>query len=216
MARPLANSPGSTALTALVRTHFGLAQPELAAYLGVSPRQIGNVEAGRRRLTPLANLRLVRLARLLPPPDGTGPAAPEAPVYASPATPGVLFGPELPLPPEVGTAALAKRQRQLTRRLATLRRDLYALTDRLTHAARRRWALPLLQQALLQPVAAEDPAAATPAELAHAAHWLAVLAASPVLRRGPDVAAATALLLVRLAATEAQIATLAALLARAV
>ena len=35
-------------LEAVIRAHFGFTHAELARYLGVTARQIGNLEAGRR------------------------------------------------------------------------------------------------------------------------------------------------------------------------
>ncbi|WP_182888478.1 helix-turn-helix transcriptional regulator, partial [Hymenobacter rubripertinctus] len=137
MSRPVA----SNSLAASIRTHFGLTQAELGQYLGVSERQVGNIEAGRRRAAPLANLRLARLALALPPPDGYGLPAPLAPVTgALPATP-------LPLPVVPGllaAAPLARRQRQLARRLALLLRDERRLCQQVAAQAHRRWAGPVL------------------------------------------------------------------------
>jgi len=209
----LTHSTPSNSLLVAIRTHFGLTQLELARYLGISPQQVAHLEAGRRRSTPAATLRLTRLARLLPSPEGAGPEAPAA-TYAPPAAPLVLFGAELPLPDLLAPAVLQRRQRQLGRRLALLRRDLYVLTNRTSVLERRRWALPVLETALLPHPA--DPAVGTPAEQAHLRRWLAELAGClpppPALR--PDAATAVALLLVRLAATEAEAATLAQLIAR--
>ncbi|TGE18951.1 helix-turn-helix transcriptional regulator [Hymenobacter elongatus] len=210
MSRPVA----SNSLAAAIRTHFGLTQAELGRYLGVSEQQVGNIEAGRRRATPLVTLRLARLARLLPPPEGFGAAAPAA-AYAPPAVPVVLFGPEQTLPGPLAAAALLKRQRQCSRRSVLLRRDLHVLGQRATAQERRRWALAVLQTALASHPT--DPAP-SPAEQEHLGHWLAELAAAlppaPALR--PDTATALALLLLRLAAVEAEAATLARLLAKAV
>jgi hypothetical protein len=110
-------------------------------------------------------------------------------------------------------AALQKRQRQCSRRIVLLRRDLHVLTARARAHERRRWALAVLETA---PPHSADPAAA-PAEQEHWHRWLeqlaAALPAAPALR--PDTATALALLLVRLAALEAEAATLARLLAKA-
>ncbi|RYU81892.1 helix-turn-helix transcriptional regulator [Hymenobacter persicinus] len=212
MAHALRNSIPSTSLSMAVRKHFGLTQAELGRYLGVSEQHIGNIEAGRRTTTPQGTLRLARLARLLPPPEGVGSAAP-AEAYAPPAVPTRLFGPEQALPGPLAAAALLKRQRQCSRRIGLLRRDLHVLGQRATAHERRRWALAVLPTALT--AAPTDPA--TPAELAHLEHWLTELAATlppaPALR--PDTATALALLLVRLAAVEAEAATLAQLLTKA-
>ncbi|HEX8326554.1 MAG TPA: helix-turn-helix transcriptional regulator [Hymenobacter sp.] len=210
MACALTHSVSSNALAAGIRGHFGLTQAELGRYLNVSSGYVAHLEAGRRRATPLANLRLARLARLLPPPEGTGVAAPPAPAYVTPAA-QPLFGPELPLPGPLAAGPLQKRQRQCARRLALLRRDLYVLTDRAAAQERRRWALPVLE-ALLTPHP-HDPAGATPEEQAHLRRWLAELAAKlpAAPARRPDAPTGLALLLVRMAALEAEAATLAGL-----
>ncbi|PJJ60934.1 helix-turn-helix transcriptional regulator [Hymenobacter chitinivorans] len=212
MARALSNSIPSNSLAMAIRTHFGLTQAELGRYLGVNAQQIGNIEAGRRSATPLATLRLARLARLLPPPEGFGSAAPKA-AYSPPAVPAALFGPEQALPGPLAAAALLKRQRQCARRIVLLRRDLHVLGGRSEAQERRRWALAVLPTALT--FSATD--LAPPAEQEHLARWLAELAAAlppaPALR--PDPATALALLLVRLAAAEAEAATLAQLLTKA-
>jgi transcriptional regulator with XRE-family HTH domain len=49
MSRP---SPLPTTSPALVRHHFGLAQHELAALLGISRPALTNLEAGRRAFSP--------------------------------------------------------------------------------------------------------------------------------------------------------------------
>ena len=66
----------SNTFEAIVRAHFGLTQTELARYLGVSAGLVAHLEVNRRRATPAMNKRLLRLAQLLPPPEGTGPPAP--------------------------------------------------------------------------------------------------------------------------------------------
>ncbi|TYZ14398.1 helix-turn-helix transcriptional regulator [Hymenobacter lutimineralis] len=199
---------------AAIRAHFGLTQEELARYLGVSRGQVGHQETGRRPASAKAALRLTRLGRLLPPPEGFGPPAPTS-TYAPPPVPAALFGAELPLPAGLAASPIRQRQRQCARRLALLRRDLHVLTSRTTGYERRRWALPVLETALTPHPA--DPAAAEHAEQAHLRRWLDELAATlppaPALR--PDADTALALLVVRLAALEAEAATLVHLLARA-
>lgn len=208
MARALSHSLPSTTLSAAIRAHFGLTQAELGQYLEVSSGHVAHLEAGRKLPTALLNLRLTRLARRLPPPEGSGPAAPVL-SYALPA-PQPLAG--LALPGPLQPAYLQKRQRQCARRLALLRRDLHQLGQRHAAHERRRWALPRLAEALA-PQPATDPAGAAPAEQAHAQRWLAGLAAAlpPAPARRPDTATALALLLVQAAALEAEAATLARL-----
>ena len=203
---PPASVP-STTPAAAVRGHFGLTQAELARSLGVSPGQVAHLEAGRRRLPALLNLRLVRLARLLPPPEGSGPPGFGAAPTPLP-RPMALFE-ALPVTGPLAAGPLIRRQRQCARRLALLRRDLYALTARATRHDQRRWAVGVLAS-----VGDLDPAPADPRAEAHLRDWLTELAAAvpppPALR--PDTRTAQALLLVRIAAVEAEAATLGHLL----
>ncbi len=199
-----------------MRAHFGLTQDELAAGLGTTRGQVAHVEAGRRRLAPLLNLRLVRLARRLPPPDGVGPPAFRA-AFALPAAPVALFDSgSLPAWGPLAADPLRRRQRHCIQRLALLHRDWHALTDRATRHDQRRWTTQVLG-ALLAPDPADPLAATDPAEQAHLRQWLAALAAAvppaPALR--PDTRTALALLAVRIAALEAEAAALAVLLADA-
>ncbi|WP_046247142.1 helix-turn-helix domain-containing protein [Hymenobacter terrenus] len=214
MARALTHSIASTSLLLAVRAHFGLTQAELGRYLGMRGAYVAHLEAGRRRASPHANLRLTRLAQLLPPPKGRGLAAPPARDFALPAA-KPLFGPELTGPTTLAAGALHQRQRQCGRRLALLRRNLHVLAGRAAAEERRRWALPVLET-LLVPTP-HDPAADAPAERAYLRRWLDELAASlpvaPALR--PDTSTALALLLVRIAALEAEVQTLTSLLAKA-
>ncbi len=203
----------STTLAAAVRTHFGLTQTELSRYLGVSRPQLAHAEAGQRRLPPLLNLRLVRLARLLPPPEGEGPPRPAPLSWVPPVVPTELLGPAPAVPGPLAAAPLRKRQRQCRRSLVVLRRDWHALVGRAGRYELRRWTGQVLA-ALLVPHPA-DFTAAYPAEQARVRGWLAELAAAepppPALR--PDTRTALALLLVRVAALEAELLTLEALLA---
>ncbi|WP_046244828.1 helix-turn-helix domain-containing protein [Hymenobacter terrenus] len=213
MARVLTHSIASTSLLLAVRTYFGLTQAELGRYFGMRGAYVAHLEAGRRRASPQTNLRLTRLAQLLPPPEGRGQAAPSARVFVLPAA-KPLFNPELAGPATLAAGALHQRQRQCARRLAYLRRNLYVLASRAADEERRRWALPLLET-LLVPTP-HDPAADAPAEQAHLRRWLDELTTSlpvaPALR--PDTDTALALLLVRIAALEAEIQTLTELLAK--
>ncbi|MBC7446709.1 MAG: hypothetical protein H7330_01465 [Hymenobacteraceae bacterium] len=212
----MAHNLASTTLAAAVRVHFGLSQAELGRYLGVSAGQVAHAEAGRRRLPALLTLRLTRLARLLPPPEGTGPPAfvPEVlptgpPIFA----PVVLVSEPLPVPGPLAVGPLRQRQRQCARHLVLLRRDWHALAALATRRDHRRWVLAVLAGGLVPHPA--DVAAAAPAEQAHQRRWLAELAAAvpaPAARR-PEPRTALTLLLLRLAATEAEAAALARLLA---
>ena len=62
----------STTLARAVRDYFGLQQHELGRLLGVSAAMIGHLEAGRKSMSPALLLRLLPLARQLPP-AGTRP-----------------------------------------------------------------------------------------------------------------------------------------------
>ena len=101
----------SRTLAAAVRTHFGLTQAELAAFVGVSRSHLAMHEAGTK--TPGPDQRLQVLARQLPPPDGLGPPAPgsatsyRSATSASTAASGAAVSAVGPCP--VGLAALAAR-----------------------------------------------------------------------------------------------------------
>ena len=205
MARALTHSIPSNSLEWAVRAHFGLAQAELARYLGVSAGLVAHYEAGRRTANRLADARLTRLGNLLPPPTGQGSAAPgfrtelptAAPVETLPALPP--FG---PLP----AAPLLARQRAVAAQAARLRWGLHREGKRQALQSRRQWGLGVLQAALLAvPV--------PPAERTHIARWLDVLAAD-VAAAAPDSAtlAERALTVVRLLALDTEAAALARLL----
>ena len=131
---------------AAVRTHFGLTQAELAAFIGVSRSHLAMHEAGTKTLGPGPDQRLQVLARQLPPPDGLGPPAPA--VGSNPA-------PAAPLDPAGYDLAA------LRRRLARCR----WLHTRLAHEVeqqrqpsqarhqRRAWAVRVLGPALAAPLA---------------------------------------------------------------
>ncbi|MGY3091004.1 transcriptional regulator with XRE-family HTH domain [Hymenobacter sp. UYAg731] len=201
----MSHSIPSNALEAAIRTHFGLTQAELGRYLGVSERQIAHLEAGRRRASLQANRRLERLARLLPPPEGTGPSAPAFSGLAGPEAPAALptglpeFGPLAPAP-------VRKRQRQVAAQAAALRWALHRAGKRAALQHRRQWGLGQLQAA---------PAAGFPdaAELAHFTRWLQVLAADVAAAvPGPAAVARQVLAVVRLHALDSETAALARLL----
>lgn len=69
----------SDSILRIVRTHFGFSQADLADYLGIDRSLLAHVEADRRPLPMVATWRLLPLLGLMPPPHGTGPAAPVAP-----------------------------------------------------------------------------------------------------------------------------------------
>ena len=77
----------SRTLAAAVRTHFGLTQAELAAFIGVSRSHLPMHEAGTKTLGPAPDQRLQVLARQLPPPDGLGLPAPAVGSNPAPAAP---------------------------------------------------------------------------------------------------------------------------------
>ncbi|MBC7448839.1 MAG: helix-turn-helix transcriptional regulator, partial [Hymenobacteraceae bacterium] len=122
----MAHALSSNTLAAAVRVHFGLSQAELGRYLGVTRGQVAHVEAGRRRLPALLTLRLTRLARLLPPPEGTGPPAFVPEVRSTgppPLAPVVLVSEALLVSGPLAVEPLRQRQRQCARHLVLLRRD---------------------------------------------------------------------------------------------
>ena len=202
MSRPI---PSNTA-EAAVRAYFGLTQAELGRYLGVSERQVGHLEAGRRQATAATNRRLERLFGLLPPPDGTGPPAPLFGPLAIPeeSIPGVGlpdFGPLAPRP-------LLARQRRVSFQVAQLRWALHRQHKYLARQHRRQWGLARLQAAL--PTESLDPA-----ERAHLNRWLTVLAADVAAAvPRPLAVAQRALIVVQLLSLTAELAMLAQLLAQ--
>ena len=200
MSRPLP----STTLERAVRTHFGLTQDELGRYLSVSGRQINNLEAGRRRSTAATSRLLDDLARLLPPPEGTGPAAPAFEKLGPPAEAPV---PELPDLGALPAAPLRKRHKQVLAQAARLRWSLHHDGKGATLQQRRQWGMGVLQAGLLA-------APADPAAQAHRLRWLATLAAD-VAATAPDaaVAAGRALAVVRLLALDLEATALTQLLA---
>ncbi|MFD2784517.1 helix-turn-helix domain-containing protein [Hymenobacter rubripertinctus] len=198
MSRPL---PSGT-LEAAVRAHFGLSQEELGRYLGLTRAQVAHLEAGRRRATPQADARLRLLARLLPPPEGTGPVAPAFAARPPAEAPALLLPDFGPLP----AAPLRRRQRQVLAQAARLRWTLHRGSKGLALQQRRAWGLAELRAAL-------PPPTADAAEQAHCARWLATLAADvAALAPTPAAAAARALAVLRLLALDGESAALARLL----
>ena len=142
----------SASLVARVRAWFGLAQAELALYLGVSAPLLHAIETNRRALTPAVRTALLPLLLQLPAPE-----VPAAPVAGA------------PLPPDTSApdaADLDFRCRECRHRAAGLLAQAEALAARAHVAARWAAALP----ALLPP-ADDAPASApdTPAAQALAA-----------------------------------------------
>ena len=79
-----------------VRVHFGLSQQQLADWLGLGVGFVGTIEKGRRPLPAALTGRLLVLARLLPPPLGSGPPAPAPLLPHPPALPEAPRGALLP------------------------------------------------------------------------------------------------------------------------
>jgi transcriptional regulator with XRE-family HTH domain len=205
MARALTHSIPSNTLEAAVRRHFGLAQAELARYLGVSAGLVAHLEAGRRQASPLLFQRLERLAALLPPPTGAGPVAPVFRAVVVPTAVAPLT-PELPPYVVLAPRPVQVRQRQVKSQAAGLRWALHRADKRMGLQSRREWGLALLQTAL--------PTSALPAaEQARLDHWLQVLAADVAATAlGPVALTKHALMVVRVLALDAEAATLALLL----
>jgi transcriptional regulator with XRE-family HTH domain len=208
MALALTHALPSNSLESAVRMHFGLAQIELARYLGVSAGQVAHYEAGRRRASATVNKRLERLARWLPPPEGTGLVAPTFKVVVVPEAPvaGALVA-ELPDLSPLAAAPLQKRQREVGVQAAGLRWALHREGKRMALQGRRQWGLAVLQAAL--PTEAVDVA-----ERTHIAQWLHTLAADVMAAApSPAVRARRALTVARLLALDVEAAALAHLLA---
>ncbi|WP_400193044.1 helix-turn-helix domain-containing protein [Hymenobacter sp. B81] len=207
MARALTLALPSNTLEAAIRAHFGLAQAELARYLGVSASLVAKVEAGRRRPSRPVEQRLTRLGDLLPPPTGQGPVAPRfaaAPLPPPPVVELPDFGAALPLAP------LRWRQAQVLAQASRLRWQLHQAGKGAALQQRREWGLAQLQAAL-GPAALPDPA-----EQAHVGRWLAVLAADvQAAAPTPAARAAQALAVLRLLTLDAEAAALAPLVAAA-
>lgn len=208
MARPLTHSLPSDTLEAAIRFHFGLTQAELGRYLGTSAGLVAHLEAGRRQPTAATSQPLEWLAQLLPPPTGTGPAAPAFVAPGGPPEPAAetllaalpAFG---ALPP----VALQRRQRLVVAQAARLRWGLHRAGKAGALQARRQWGLAVLQ-------AARSAGALAPAGRAHLDYWLGVLAAD-VAAAAPSPAARAegALAVVRLLVLDLEAAALARLLA---
>jgi hypothetical protein len=179
---------------AQVRRGLGLSQQQLADWLGVAVSFAHAVESGRKPLPPVLAGRLVVLARLLPPPLGSGP--PAAPPLLLPALP-TLAWPPLPPGPALAPGPLVTAAR--TARLAALRAEAELLRR---HTRAR--ALAQQRQGLARLQAAPLPAEAT--EAARWPAWLAALAAD-LAAADPDPAREAALrqaLAIRAAARRAE------------
>ena len=150
----------SNSLSAAVRAHFGLTQPELGRYLGVRREQVAFVEGGLRTFSAVAERRLRPLVLLLPgvlladhvaPP----PVAPDAPAEA----------PDAP--------ALRKRLRRCRHEAAQLRYELENHAARAEVQAQRQRGLAQLRAALLP-----TPDAPADAETERRHRWLDSLPAA--------------------------------------
>ncbi|GAA4026763.1 hypothetical protein GCM10022409_08390 [Hymenobacter glaciei] len=141
MARHVATA---TSLIARVRAWFGLAQAELALYLGISPPLVRDLETNRRTLTSAVSAALLPLLLQLPPPE----------VPAAPAT-GAALPPNTPAP---DAADLDFRRRECLHRAGRLSAQADALAARAHVAAR--WAA---ARPALSPPSEDAPAPDTPA-----------------------------------------------------
>ena len=194
-------------LAAAVRAHFGLTQAELAGFVGVSRANLAHVEAGRKRLGPGPDQRLLVLARQLPPPDGHGPPAPS-------------FGDDAS-----GEALAPAEHTALARRLARcrwLRTHLLFETSQRHQPGqarhrRRLWAVQVLGPALAHPLPVPDWLApggptlplppyplATP-DAARDSYWLSGVALRLAATTAPLPPGAAALTRARLAGLDAEI-----------
>ena len=183
---------------AAVRAHFGLSQQQLARYLGVSVGFVSHLEAGRKPQPLAVALRLLVLARLLPPPLGSGP-----PIATAPA-PGI--GPldlALGLVPAETTswpALVRRRVRRCCQQALVVAQRLATLQARAAAFAHRRRGLAQL-----------GAAPSAPSEATRYAHGLRELAQDLALADPDPAAAATAqqLLAARLAGLRTEVAALA-------
>ena len=195
---PLTPMSLSVAPGARVRAWFGLSQPELARYLGLSAAALAHAEAGRRPLPARALARLRPVAAVVPAADEY-PAPPRAlAVPLLPPLPSPLLPPlpaDLPEPLRRRHRDLHQLARSLAVRLARQQAQAAAL------AARRRGLARLAS--LLPPI---------PVEAVAWRAWVAGLLTALALA-APDPAAAAVearLLAARLAGVRAELAALAA------
>ena len=150
----------SNSLSAAVRAHFGLTQPELGDYLGVRREQVAFVEGGQRTFSAVAERRLRPLALLLP---GVLLADNPAPPMAAATAPA-----EAP-----DTPALRKRLRRCRHEAAQLRYELENHAARAEVQAQRQRGLAQLRAALLP-----TPDAPADAETERRHRWLDSLPAA--------------------------------------
>jgi hypothetical protein len=188
----------TNSLESLVRLHFGLSQVELGRYLGISGRQVGNLEVGTRESTSAVNKRLFVLADLLPAPEGRGPEPPSFKVPELPPAPAATLLATLPDFGVVAPGPLRKRQLKTLSQSNLLRWALYKAGQAAARQSRRQWALAVLQAGF----ATLD---LPPAERARVDRWLPLLADEINANAPDDTTAATqALRVVRLLALEAE------------
>ena len=170
----------SNSLSAAVRAHFGLTQPELGRYLGVRREQVAFVEGGQRTFSVAAEQRLRPLALLLPGVLLNEPPAPPLPAPAEPAD-----APD--------AAALRKRLRRCRHEAAQLRYEQENQATRALAQAQRQRGLAQLRAALLP---APGASTAPDAETERRRRWLDALPAEA--RPAPGSATARALATARL------------------
>ncbi len=131
-------------LVAAVRAHFGLNQPDLARYLGISPMQVNYLEAGRRGLS------LAVLAVLGPLADHVPPAGTPRPALTA-----ADFG-------TPDRAPLEARLDYCQHHAARLRRELRPLEAQATAARHWRAAVPAIQATLPPDPGGSEPPALPP------------------------------------------------------
>ncbi len=211
----------SRSLAAAVRTHFGLTQAELAAFIGVSRPHLALAEAGTSALGPGPDQRLQVLARQLPPPDGLGPPAP---AFDPNPNPNPNPNPDPDPDPDPDPADLTPLRRRLARcrwlrtRLAFGQQQQRAPSQ--ARHQRRAWAARVLAPALAAPLPLPDwhaPGPLPPYPLAtpdapRDTHWVQGLALRLAATAAPLPPASAALARARLAGLDAEIAALEATL----
>lgn len=194
----------SASLESAVRAQLGLSVRQLARYLGVSAGFVSHLEVGRKQAPEALALRLLPLARLLPPPLGSGPPDDAPPALGPDADPLTLA---LALAPAETTAGAWPAA--VHRRVRACRLQALAVAQRLASLQAHAAALAQRRRGLARLAAAPVPPG--PAEAARYARWRQELAEDLALADPDPAAAATTrqLLAARLAGLRAEVAALA-------
>lgn len=188
-----------------VRHYFGLSQPDLAPFLGVSQAELARFENGLRPLPSRVACPLALLTACLPPADAAPPAAPDPATLPHLAVPPLpLLAPPHPLDP-VDAAALLARQRHCAAQAAKLRFQLTQLIERAAQARRRLAAMPALQAAVGSPPV-DPPTPRAGRDHEQQVLWLKIFENEARIVLANSGATAQTLLLLRLSALEHEVA----------